>query len=88
MKNQGHLPLSPVLLLYRPDDAVYVASSTLWFCVGCSESTDLEMTLHVALEGLRPSVADCPEGFSPSTVDILGQIILRQGGLSHVWWDV
>lgn len=88
MKNQGHLPLSPGLLLHHPDDAVYSASSTLWFCAGCSESIDLEMTSHVALEGSRPSLADCPKGFSLSSVDILGQIILSQGGLPRVWWDV
>lgn len=62
------------------------ASNTVWLCVGYSENTQKEMSFHMAVEGLRPSIADFPEGFNLSTNDIWGQIVLYRGRLSCDCW--
>lgn len=92
IKNQGHYPPSPILLLLHDTawwsawthDSEYLfslsASATLWLCVGYWEDTPKQLSLNVAVEMLKPIIVLFPARFSLSPVDVLGHIVLYHGG--------
>ena len=43
------------------------------------------MSLNIAFDMLKPSIAGFPEGFNLRTADVLGHIILYRGGAAPVY---